>query len=168
VVVRCRGDLALLGSLPDLALFQSINGECGILCATKLGFFVFPGDGRMEPKVPHVPGKHSTLRPNPSPGATAHANLSLFKFPPWECSLESLREPGARGSACNPSCSGGRAQEDQGSKPAWGNSLRGPILKKPHHKKGLVVWLKVKALSSSPSTAKKKPMRSPGHSGSCL
>jgi hypothetical protein len=29
-------------------------------------------------------------------------------------------------------------------------------LKKTHHKKGLVEWLKVKALSSNPSTAKKK------------
>jgi hypothetical protein len=35
--------------------------------------------------------------------------------------------------------------------------LRDPILKKTLHKKiGLVEWLKVKALSSHPSTAKKK------------
>jgi hypothetical protein len=40
-------------------------------------------------------------------------------------------------------------------KPAWANSLRDPILKN-HHKKGLVEWLKVKALSSNPSTEKKK------------
>jgi hypothetical protein len=31
-----------------------------------------------------------------------------------------------------------------------------PYLKKPFTKTGLVEWLKVKALSSSPSTAKKK------------
>jgi ribosomal protein S21 len=31
-----------------------------------------------------------------------------------------------------------------------------PYLKKTHHKKGLVEWLKVQTLSSSPSTAKKK------------
>jgi hypothetical protein len=31
-----------------------------------------------------------------------------------------------------------------------------PYLKKPFTKIGLVEWLKVKALSSSPSTAKKK------------
>jgi hypothetical protein len=31
-----------------------------------------------------------------------------------------------------------------------------PYLKKLHHKKGLVEWLKVKALSSSPSDAKGK------------
>jgi hypothetical protein len=37
------------------------------------------------------------------------------------------------------------------------NSLKDPILKKPYHKKiGLVEWLKVKALSLSPSTAKTK------------
>jgi hypothetical protein len=52
--------------------------------------------------------------------------------------------------ACNPSYSGGRDQEDRGSKPAW------PYLEKPLHKKGLVEWLKVKALSSSPSIAKNK------------
>jgi hypothetical protein len=30
-----------------------------------------------------------------------------------------------------------------------------PYLEKKHHKKGLVEWLKVKALSSNPSTANK-------------
>jgi hypothetical protein len=47
------------------------------------------------------------------------------------------------GHTCNPSHSGGRNQEDGRSKPAWGNSLRDPLLKKPLHKKGLVEWLKV-------------------------
>jgi hypothetical protein len=37
--------------------------------------------------------------------------------------------------ACNLSYSGGRDQEDHCSKPAWANSFRDPILKKPHHKK---------------------------------
>jgi hypothetical protein len=32
-----------------------------------------------------------------------------------------------------------------------------PYLEKTHHRKGLVEWLKVKALSSSPGTAKQKP-----------
>jgi hypothetical protein len=31
--------------------------------------------------------------------------------------------------------------------------------KKPHHKKGLVEWLKVKTLSSNSSTAKKKKIK---------
>jgi hypothetical protein len=31
--------------------------------------------------------------------------------------------------ACDPSYSGGRDQEDHGSKPAWANSLQDPILK---------------------------------------
>jgi hypothetical protein len=35
---------------------------------------------------------------------------------------------------CNPSYSGGRDQEDHGSKPAQANSLQDPILKKTHHK----------------------------------
>jgi hypothetical protein len=55
---------------------------------------------------------------------------------------------------CNPSYSGGRDQEDWGSKPAWANSLQVPISKTPHTKTGLVEWLKVYALSSNPRTEK--------------
>jgi hypothetical protein len=44
---------------------------------------------------------------------------------------------------CIPSYSGGRDQEDLGSKPAWANSLRDPISKKTLHKKGLVEWFKL-------------------------
>jgi hypothetical protein len=61
--------------------------------------------------------------------------------------------------ACNPSYSGGRDQEDRGSKSAQANSLRDPISKEPitKERKGeLVEWLKVKVLSSSPSTDTKK------------
>jgi hypothetical protein len=54
--------------------------------------------------------------------------------------------------ACNLSYSGGRDQGDRGSKPAWVNSSRDNVLKKPFTKKGLVEWLKVKGLS----TGKKK------------
>jgi hypothetical protein len=56
--------------------------------------------------------------------------------------------------ACNPNYSGGRDQEYQGSKPARANSSARLYLEKPFTKIGLVEWLKVKALSSSPSTAK--------------
>jgi hypothetical protein len=56
--------------------------------------------------------------------------------------------------ACNPSYSGGRDQKDHSSKPAWAKQFPRTYLKKPHHKKGLVEWLRV--LSSSPNTAKKK------------
>jgi hypothetical protein len=45
--------------------------------------------------------------------------------------------------ACNPCNSGGRDQEDRVSKPAWANSLQGPISKTPITKKGLLEWLKV-------------------------
>jgi hypothetical protein len=58
--------------------------------------------------------------------------------------------------ACNPSYSGGRDQEDFGSKPAQQIVHKTPSQKKHSLKKVLVEWLKVKALSSSPSTAKKK------------
>jgi hypothetical protein len=61
--------------------------------------------------------------------------------------------------AYNPSYSGGRDQEDHGSKPAWANNWQDPISKKPFTKIGLVDWLKAKALSSSSSTAKKKKNR---------
>jgi hypothetical protein len=37
--------------------------------------------------------------------------------------------------ACNPSYSGGRDQENWGSKPPWANSLRDSISKKPITKK---------------------------------
>jgi hypothetical protein len=61
--------------------------------------------------------------------------------------------------SCNPSYSGGRDQEDFGSKPAQANSSAGPYLEKPFTKIGLVGWLKVKALSSSSSTAKQKKQK---------
>jgi hypothetical protein len=56
----------------------------------------------------------------------------------------------------NPGHSEDRDQEDCSSKPKQGNNLRDPISKKPSTKIGLVEWLKVKALSSNPSTKKKK------------
>jgi hypothetical protein len=54
--------------------------------------------------------------------------------------------------SCDPSYAGGRDEEDLGSKPAWENSSRDPISKKIYHKNR--EWLKVKALSSSPSITK--------------
>jgi hypothetical protein len=57
---------------------------------------------------------------------------------------------------CNPSYSGGKDQEDHSWKPALANSSRDLILKKTFRKIGLEEWLKVKALSSSPSTTKRK------------
>jgi hypothetical protein len=43
---------------------------------------------------------------------------------------------------CNPSYSGGRNQEDCGSKPAQGKEYMRLYLEKTHHKKVLVEWLK--------------------------
>jgi hypothetical protein len=43
----------------------------------------------------------------------------------------------------NPNYLGSRDQEDRGSKPAWANSSKDPILKKCTTKKWLVEWLKV-------------------------
>jgi hypothetical protein len=47
--------------------------------------------------------------------------------------------------ACNPSYSGGRDQEDSGSKPALANNSVRPYLEKPFTKIGLAEWLKMKA-----------------------
>jgi hypothetical protein len=41
----------------------------------------------------------------------------------------------------------------------WSNSLQDPLSKNLNTKKRLVEWLKVEALSSSPSTTKKKSRR---------
>jgi hypothetical protein len=57
---------------------------------------------------------------------------------------------------CNPIYSGGRDQEDLRSKPDQANSSVRPYLEKPFIKIGLVEWLKVKALSSSPSIIKRE------------
>jgi hypothetical protein len=58
--------------------------------------------------------------------------------------------------ACNPYYSGDKDQEDCGLKPAGAISFLRPYLKKSFTKIGLVVWLKVKALSLSSSTKKQK------------
>jgi hypothetical protein len=62
--------------------------------------------------------------------------------------------------AFNPSYSGGRDQEDHSSKLAGANKFMRLYLKKPSTKIGLVEWLKLKALSSNPSTAKNKNKKS--------
>jgi hypothetical protein len=64
---------------------------------------------------------------------------------------------------CNPSYSEGRDQEDSGLKPARANSSQDPVSKKPFTQKGLAEWLKVKALSSSPSTARLKEFLDVSH-----
>jgi hypothetical protein len=58
---------------------------------------------------------------------------------------------GAGGHACNPSYSGGRDQEDHGSKPARGNSSE-TLSQKARHKKWLVEWLK--GLSACPASTR--------------
>jgi hypothetical protein len=56
---------------------------------------------------------------------------------------------------CNPGYSGGRDQEDCGSKLAR-QIVPETLSQKSFTKIGLVKWLKVKALSSSTTTTKKK------------
>jgi hypothetical protein len=57
---------------------------------------------------------------------------------------------------CNPSYSGGRDQDDCRFEASPGKQFMRPYLEKTFSKKELVEWLKVKFLSSSPSTQKKK------------
>jgi hypothetical protein len=68
--------------------------------------------------------------------------------------------PALVASACNPSYSGGRNQEDRVSKPAGANSSQDPILKKPIRQKG---WWS--GSRCRPSTAKNKQTnkRTVGH-----
>jgi hypothetical protein len=49
--------------------------------------------------------------------------------------LQQRTEPGASGPPCNPSYSGGRDQQDPGSKTSQANSSRDPILKNPSQKR---------------------------------
>jgi hypothetical protein len=59
--------------------------------------------------------------------------------------------------ACNPRYSRGRDQEDCDSKPSPAKIIHKTLSQKTLPQKiGLVEWLKVKVLSSSPSTTKKK------------
>jgi hypothetical protein len=55
-----------------------------------------------------------------------------------------------------PSYSRGRDQEDHNLKPSLAKQFARPYLKKIHHKKVFVEWLKVYTLSSNLSTTKKK------------
>jgi hypothetical protein len=56
--------------------------------------------------------------------------------------------------ACNPSCSGSRDQEDLGWKPAWEDSSRYPVLKKPITKRAGGVGQGI-GLQFKPQAAKK-------------
>jgi hypothetical protein len=58
--------------------------------------------------------------------------------------------------SCNPSYSRGRDQEDCALKPAQVYNSGRTYLEKPFTKIGLVEWLKVKAMSLSPSSTKKQ------------
>jgi hypothetical protein len=51
---------------------------------------------------------------------------------------QKVEEMAMEADACNPSYSGGRDEEDHGSKPAQGR----PYLEKTQYKTGLVEWLK--------------------------
>jgi hypothetical protein len=51
---------------------------------------------------------------------------------------------------CTPGYSGGRDQEDHGSKPSWAHSSQDPISKKIHHKKMLVEWLNCRPWVQAP------------------
>jgi hypothetical protein len=69
--------------------------------------------------------------------------------------IKNLKSQALVAHTCNPSYSGGNDQEHCSLKLTWANSSARPYLEKQTlHKKGLVEWLKVKALGSNPSTTK--------------
>jgi O-acetyl-ADP-ribose deacetylase (regulator of RNase III) len=72
------------------------------------------------------------------------------------CIKKKKTKPGMVIHTCNPSYSGGRDQEDRGSKPTQENSSQDPLSKKTLHKIRLVAWIKVKAVSSRPVPHQKK------------
>jgi hypothetical protein len=60
--------------------------------------------------------------------------------------------------ACNPSYSGGRDQEDRGSKLAWADQSRDPISKIPNTKKASGVAQGVAPVPQKKKKKKKKPV----------
>jgi hypothetical protein len=58
--------------------------------------------------------------------------------------------------ACNPSYSRRQRLGQWWFKASLGKEFTRPYLEKTHHQIGLMEWLKVVALSSNPSTVKKK------------
>jgi hypothetical protein len=73
----------------------------------------------------HLPSKYEALSSNSS---TAKKKKKTSQVP--------------LAHTCNPNYSEDRDQKDCSSKPARANSSRDSTLKKTHHKKGLVEWLK--------------------------
>jgi hypothetical protein len=81
----------------------------------------------------------------------------LFIYLEWTPPvIQKLMDQAPVAHACNPSYSGGRDQKDCSLKPVGQTVHKTPSPKKPITKIGLVEWLKGKALSSNPSTTKKK------------
>jgi hypothetical protein len=87
---------------------------------------------------------------------TSHVLLTMtvWLLPP----PHGIKSALATGCQCNPSYSEGRDQEDHGSKPAWGSSLRDPILNIPntHTKKGWWSSSRCRPLVQIPAPQKKK------------
>jgi hypothetical protein len=88
------------------------------------------GAGVMAQGVEHLYSKHETLNSNPSTTKKQHQQKKVWYSA--GCSVVH---------ACNPSYSGGRDQEDHGSKPAQANSLQDLILGKNPQKSGLAELL---------------------------
>jgi hypothetical protein len=67
---------------------------------------------------------------------------------------------GAGGYTCNPNYSGGRAQKDDGSKPAWANNSQDPVSKNALQKRtsGVTQAIGLRSSPSTITTKKKKKM----------
>jgi hypothetical protein len=105
-----------------------------------------------------LPSTFSPLTGDPPLSASQVAGITDVHHQVWQGFISVRNHSRALvAHVCNPSYSRGRDQEDRSSKPARENSFTRPYLEKPFTKIGLLVeWLRVKALSSNPSTTKKK------------
>jgi hypothetical protein len=80
----------------------------------------------------------------------------VYSYNEFSLEKEGNSNGGKGAYACNPNYSGGRDQEDLGSKPAWANNSQDTISKNSSQKKGWWSGSRYKALSSSPTTEKKE------------
>jgi hypothetical protein len=71
--------------------------------------------------------------------------LEALNFKPKSRKKEGRKEnsQALEAHTCNPRYSGGRNEEKCSLKPAQANSFQDPILRKTHHQRGLVEWLKL-------------------------
>jgi hypothetical protein len=120
--------------------------EWGTICASsspdrELTFRIHKEPQKVNTKITNNPVNNwaNELRRQYSKDEAQISNKSSSSI--RETQIKTTLRLGVMIHACNCSYSGGRDQEDYGSKPAQANSLR-PGHENTQHKEGLVEWLK--------------------------